>query len=123
MKKKSLSPVKMMPTKKTSKKRVSAVSSRLPWRGVEISGLETQTADYYLAIEKATPSTGQDMYILVNRKTRVIEMRGYALWLMVCAMQTQQQALGKTRTGEINGFSSPPTPDTRAAVVTPPPVT
>lgn len=103
-----------MPTKKTNKKVVSA------WRRVEVSGLETQTADFYLAVEKARPSTEQDMYILVNRQTKVIEMRGFALWLMVCAMQTQQQALNKTRTGEINGFSSAPVEAPRAAVVTPP---
>jgi hypothetical protein len=104
-----------MPTKKINKPKKSR-----PWRPAEVSGLETATADYYLAIEKATEQTPQDMYILVNRITRVIEMRGYALWLMVCAMQTQQQALNKTRTGEINGFTSAPTPEQRAAVVTPP---
>lgn len=97
----------------TSKKPVKA------WRSMEVAGLETASADYYLAIERATPSTQQDMYILVNRITRVIEMRGFALWLMVCAMQTQQQALNKVRTGEINGFSSAPTEAPRANVVTP----
>ncbi len=107
-----------MPTKKISSRRNDARKVR-PWRHVEVSELETQTADFYLSIEKATPSTGQDMYILVNRKTRVIEMRGYALWLMVCAMQTQQQALNKVRTGEINGFSTTPVDAPRAAVVTP----
>jgi hypothetical protein len=100
-------------TKKTNRKAA-------PWRRVEIPGLETQTADFYLSIEKARPSTEQDMYILVNRQTRIIEMRGFALWLMVCAMQTQQQALNKVRTGEINGFSSAPADAPRAAVVTPP---
>lgn len=89
------------------------------YRRVEVSGLETQTADFYLSIEKATPATGQDMYILVNRQTKVIEMRGFALWLMVCAMQTQQQALNKARTGEINGFSTAPSETPRATVVTP----
>ena len=96
------------PTKKLSR-----------WRGIEVDALELQTSDFYLAVERATPSTGQDMYILVNRKTKVIEMRGFALWLMVCAMQTQQQALNKVRTGEINGFSSVPADAPRAAVVTP----
>jgi hypothetical protein len=102
-----------MPTKKTNK-----VS---PYRRVEIPGLETQTADFYLSIEKAKVAADQDMYILVNRHTRVIEMRGYAAWLLVCAMQTQQQALNKVRTGEINGYSSAPVDAPRASVVTPPP--
>lgn len=109
-----------MATKKISSRRDDTSKKPSPWRSVEVSGLETQTADFYLAIEKVTPATGQDMYILVNRQTKVIEMRGFALWLMVCAMQTQQQALNKARTGEINGFSTAPAETPRATIVTPP---
>lgn len=76
---------------------------------LSIPSMQTETEDFALAIEPANKINPQDMYALVNKHTGNIELRGYSSWLMVCAMQTNQQALNKTRTGELNGYFTAPT--------------